>query len=470
MSTFFYDKQVRRFLQQIIAVFSNFSVEFGKDGEGNKALYRVPVRYGDPTRMASTILKDNSENKMSSVPVMTVYITSLEYDRERTQDPTFVSKIQVRERRVDTENNTLSIQQGNTFTVERLMPVPYELNVNVDIWTSNTEQKLQVLEQILPLFNPDLEIQSTDNFIDWTSLSYIHLDNVIWSSRTIPVGTDDTIDVATLSFYIPIWLSAPAKVKKMGVIQTIINSIYDATTGNLSDDIIEAANLLRNRQYVAPLGYNLLLLNGQATLLPSSYPVDRGTNSTAVPVNNNDAINWDPVIKNFGQLTNGISQLRLKKDNPDYVSEIVGTIAQNPVDPSVLLFTVDADTIPQNSLPPVNAIIDPTRTVPGNGLAAATTGQRYLILADINVGKEDDTSFDGADGWKDIYGQDLVAHANDIISYTGTTWQVSWNSTGITKTEYVTNLNTGIQYKWIGTQWQKSYEGEWPAGTWSLVL
>ena len=243
MSTFFYDKQVRRFLQQIIAVFSNFSVEFGKDGEGNKALYRVPVRYGDPTRMASTILKDNSENKMSSVPVMTVYITSLEYDRERTQDPTFVSKIQVRERRVDTENNTLSIQQGNTFTVERLMPVPYELNVNVDIWTSNTEQKLQVLEQILPLFNPDLEIQSTDNFIDWTSLSYIHLDNVIWSSRTIPVGTDDTIDVATLSFYIPIWLSAPAKVKKMGVIQTIINSIYDATTGNLSDDIIEAANL-----------------------------------------------------------------------------------------------------------------------------------------------------------------------------------------------------------------------------------
>ena len=127
MSTFFYDKQVRRFLQQIIAVFSNFSVEFGKDGEGNKALYRVPVRYGDPTRMASTILKDNSENKMSSVPVMTVYITSLEYDRERTQDPTFVSKIQVRERRVDTENNTLSIQQGNTFTVERLMPVYFSI-------------------------------------------------------------------------------------------------------------------------------------------------------------------------------------------------------------------------------------------------------------------------------------------------------------------------------------------------------
>ena len=282
------------------------------------------------------------------------------------------------------------------------------------------------------------------------------------------MNSDDIIDVATMSFYIPIWLSAPAKVKKMGVIQTIINSIYDANTGNLSDDIVEAANLLRNRQYVTPLGYNLLLLNGQATLLPSNYPVDRGTNSTDVPINSNDPINWQPVIANFGQLTNGISQLRLKKDNPDYISEIVGTIAQNPVDPSVMLFTVDMDTIPQNSLPPVSAIINPLRTVPGSGLAAATAGQRYLILEDINAGK--DTSFDGADGWKSTSGVDFVAHANDIISYTGTNWQVSWDSTGITKTEYVTNLTTGIQYKWTGTQWQKRYEGEYPAGTWSLVL
>ena len=470
MSTFFYDRQVRRFLQQIIAVFSNFNVEFGKDANGNTTLYRIPARYGDPSRMSAAILKDNSENKLSSVPVISIYITSLEYDRERTQDPTFVSKINVRERKLAADDQTLSIYQGNALTVERLMPVPYELNVNVDIWTSNTEQKLQILEQILPLFNPDLEIQSTDNFIDWTSLSYIHLDNVIWSSRSIPVGVDDSIDVATLSFYIPIWLSAPAKIKKLGVIQAIINSIYDANTGNLNEDIVTASNLLRNRQYITPLGYNLLLLNGQATLLPSNYPLARGTDTTAVPNNPNDPINWDPVIQTFGQLTNGISQLRLRKDNPDTVSEIVGTVAQHPSDPSVLLFTVDIDTIPQNSMPPVNAIIDPLRSNPGNGLPAAVAGQRYLILNDINPGKAGDVSFDGADGWKSNTGEDFVASANDIISYTGTTWQVAWNASGITKTEYMTNLTTGIQYKWTGTQWQKSYEGEYPAGQWSLVL
>ena len=47
MSSFFYDRQIRRFLQQVIAIFSNFNVEFGRDEDGNKALYRVPVRYGE---------------------------------------------------------------------------------------------------------------------------------------------------------------------------------------------------------------------------------------------------------------------------------------------------------------------------------------------------------------------------------------------------------------------------------------
>jgi hypothetical protein len=70
------------------------------------------------------------------------------------------------------------------FTIEKLMPVPYDLEVNLDIWTSNTNQKLQLLEQLLTLFNPSLEIQSTENFIDWTSLSVMYLEQVTWSSRS----------------------------------------------------------------------------------------------------------------------------------------------------------------------------------------------------------------------------------------------------------------------------------------------
>ena len=83
------------------------------------------------------------------------------------KDPSFVDKKHIRMRKFDTDTNSYTTQQDNAFTVEGMMPVPYTLQINVGHGTSNTNQKLQLLEQILVLFNPALEIQSTDNYLDW---------------------------------------------------------------------------------------------------------------------------------------------------------------------------------------------------------------------------------------------------------------------------------------------------------------
>ena len=56
------------------------------------------------------------------------------------------------------------------------------------------------MEQILSLFNPSLEIQTTDNYIDWTSLTSVYLEQISFSNRTQPIGVDSEIDVGTLSF------------------------------------------------------------------------------------------------------------------------------------------------------------------------------------------------------------------------------------------------------------------------------
>ena len=140
------------------------------DGVNHAALIRVPVRYGDASRNAQTIIQENSASSLPSTPLMTFYITGLDYDRPRIQEPYFVDKFSVRQRTYDSDTETYETTQGNAFTIERLMPVPYKLTINLDIWTSNTNQKLQICEQIATLFNPSLEIQSTDNYIDWTSL------------------------------------------------------------------------------------------------------------------------------------------------------------------------------------------------------------------------------------------------------------------------------------------------------------
>lgn len=466
MTNFYYDKQIRRYISQIISVFSFFEVEFGDDENNNTVYRRVPVKYATNDKMTASILKNNSENTMLNVPAISVYVTGLEYQRDRIQDPSFVDKLNIRQKRYDSVTESYSTDPGNAFTVERHMPVPYSLQYSVDIWTSNTEQKLQLLEQILVLFNPDFEIQSTDNYIDWTSLSYMNLENVNYSSRTVPLGTEEQLDIATLSFSSPIWISPPAKLKKLGVIESIINSVYNSQ-GNLADDILDASNRMGSRLYTTPTGNNLLLLNGQATIY-SSGGVSGSDSLSSLP-SNTTSTQWEPHISTFGELKNGITQLRLRKDNPDTLSEIIGTVSYHPTDPTVLLFTVDQDTIPSNTLPAINAIIDPTRSAPGiNGLPAASAGQRYLLLNDINSGKAGDDSFDGADAWKNL-GVDLVANTYDIIQYTGNEWMISWSSTTDNQ-EFVTNLTTGIQYKWNGTDWVKSWEGEYPEGTWSLVF
>ncbi len=169
---FFYDNQIRRFLLQFVRMFSNFQIESGApDNTGVRDLITVPVRYGDMSRNAAAILRENSENKVIGAPLMSCYINALKYSRERVQEPNFVDKLHVRQRKYNSSTKTYSRTQSNAVTVERHMPVPYDLTMNLDIWTSNTEMKLQLMEQMLCLFNPSLEIQSTDNYVDRPSLS-----------------------------------------------------------------------------------------------------------------------------------------------------------------------------------------------------------------------------------------------------------------------------------------------------------
>ena len=462
---FFYDEQIRRFLLQFIRAFSNFQIEYGKDRDGTTTLVTVPVKYGDPTRMVSSIIKENSENKINPSPMISCYISAMEYNPERRQEPTFVDKRHIRMRAFDQDTGEYTTQQGNAFSIERHMPVPYNLTMNVDIWTSNTNQKLQLLEQILVLFNPALEIQSTDNYLDWGSLSYIELQQTTWTSRAVPAGVDDLIDIATLQFLMPVWLSPPAKVKKLGVVSKIVASIFDES-GSIDDGVIDQGLLLGTRMKFTPMNYGILLLGTTIEILERQESVSNkveGSIENDPPTKvGEDDITWRAVINQYGELQAGISQIRI-----DFgTGEIIGSIAHHPSDPTKLLFTVDADTIPTNDLDPVLKIIDPGKNGPGAGLADAEDGQRYLILKPIG----DSTNTDGPDAWKDTSDNDFIAGANDIIQYDGLRWNVVFDSSVETGVHYITNTNTSIQYKWTGDSWVKSYEGEYKAGEWTIVI
>ena len=460
---------------------SNFSY---KDSESN--LVTVPVMYGDITRQVGSILRDNSENKVPSVPRMGVYIQGLETDSSRISDSSFISKQHIREQKYNAVTESYEGIQGKNYTVERLHPTPYILNCNVDLWTSNTDQKLQLMEQILVLFNPTLEIQTTDNYIDWTSLTTVSITSINFSSRTIPVGTDSEIDVASISFAVPIYISPPVKVKKLGVITNIIASIHNESAGTIEadlstpqlsawDDSIVVGRVDRDGNEI----YETSNATNVATVTYENQGIYvEGNNIKLIYKGKVGTVDWRTLFEAMpGSYEPGISQIHLRRlDYQDVEYAIVGTFSTNPIDETQIVVNWDADSLPDNTVltgpvgdrSNVDYIIDPA-TTGTTALNLGSTTPRVLILNPIG----DSTNTDGPDAWKNTNGTDFVAQANDIIEWDGSKWHVVFDASAndsSTDVVYITNLTTSKQYRWNNTEWLLSVDGEYPRGTWRLSL
>jgi len=448
---YFYDKQIRRYIQQFIRLFSGFSVQMGKNDNDLPIYQQVPVRYGDINRMAAHITRENSENIVNTVPFISCYVTSLDMFAERRTYQDHVDKVQVNEKKYDETTGKYTNELGNQYTVERYAPVPYMLVMNCDIWTSNTDQKLQLMEQILVLFNPTLDIRTNNSPVDWTALSHVELTNTSWSTRSVGSSIDDIIDVATLTFNIPVYITPPAKLKQQKLIHTIISELY-------SLDDVDLENFKENKTFdTSTLKYTVVTykdkkakyLNGNLQILN-----DKGTNLDDDGV----VLEWDKVLLPFGVLRNGISQLRLRKgsDIDDDSNDIIGRLEEHPSDPNLLKVTIDNSTLPTNTLTAIDAVVDPAKNYPGDGsVPAAVTGQRYIILNNAPINAL----------WTSV-----VANKNDIIEYNGSTWTVSFDSSTISDTQYVTNVSSDDQLEWNSKEWINSYEGIYNSGYWRIYL
>ena len=489
----FYDGQIRRYITQMVRLMSNFSY---KDSKGN--LTQVPVMYGDLTRQVANIIKENSENKIPSAPRMAVYITGLAMDTARLADSSYVNKVNIREQAFDSAGNEYLNKEGKNYTVERLMPTPYTLTVNVDIWSSNTDQKLQILEQILMLFNPSLEIQTTDNYIDWTSLSVVNLETLTFSSRSVPVGVDSEIDIATMTFNTPIYISPPVKVKRLGVITQVVQSIFNETKGTIDLDLarpsaqaydsnpramsdvttrIAIANTGEIEEQVTSEGifktdvdsitttghdnYGLLVMGNSAKLINKGVVGDE---------------TWAEYISDMPfSFNSGVTELRLSRR--DMQNELVGTVVINPLDPYELTVSWDPDSFPADTVMhgpngdrnKIDYIINPYKTNPTN---LKSGNPRILILDALNTSENvGEAGYDGPDAWKNADGSDFVAGAKDIIEWDGSKWHIVFDASKDDSTiVYTTNLNTGKQYKYVDDEWLLAFDGEYQNGTWRLAF
>ena len=455
---FFYDKQIRRYIAQFLRIFSDVKFRTDPDENGFSLESRVPIKYGDMSRLVATILSSNTENLNVTIPQMSGYVVDLKPDSDRRYDPSLVQKVQASETYFDTATNQYTNKKGNSYTVEMFMPVPYKLTMKLDIITSNTDSKLQILEQLLTIFNPTLELQQNENPLDWTRVFQVQLTDTTWSNRTIPVGDSTDYDIASLQFEIPIWINPAAKEKRQRIIESIITRIFDS-----NDDIIDTQEPFNNNLGQINVTSENLKLKVEYNLLYTCYSAQLVEFSGRV----NPDVNWVSKTRNVGAIIPNRSRIKLRlSDNLDDTSkDIYGLITEiDQNDPTILYFDLDQDALPDTiDQSPITAIIDPLHTYDGFGIDTNNISitHRYMVMTHDN---NDPAIHPANQHWDGI-----TAYSGDIIEHIGGQWYVVFDVSESESGVFLENLADGEHYQYDGESWVYTTRGVFNPAYWCIM-
>lgn len=233
---YFYDNQIRAYIRQFMAIFSGLVVKTGRS-DCDEEFISVPCIMGFRDRVVSAIMAGNTQNRVATLPAMSAYMVSLELAPDRRKAPALIDQ-------------RVTMPVGGSFpddltTLKRAMPVPYNMELELSLMASNVDQMYQMLEQILVLFNPDLQIQKSDSPYDWTMLTNVELVGIS-NEENYPIADKGRTILWTLTFKMPIFISIP-----MGVRNDLVRKII-IEIANGTDRVME----VDSDGHIVPFGNN----------------------------------------------------------------------------------------------------------------------------------------------------------------------------------------------------------------------
>jgi hypothetical protein len=230
----FYWGTIRKSIVAFGNMFNNITIE-RKDDAGNVVqLQRVPLAYSPQQKFLAKIKQrpdvDNT-NFQVILPRMGFEMVSLDYDPNRKISP-------MQQSRTINSSTTASAQYA---------PTPYNINVLLYIYAKNQDDGLQIIEQILPYFNPDYNL--TINAIPELSINNdlpIILNSIGFVDDYEGDMTTRRAIMWTLSFVMKLNFYGP--VSKQGIINRVTtNTFRDAAlTSQQSRIIVQGTGDLAN--------------------------------------------------------------------------------------------------------------------------------------------------------------------------------------------------------------------------------
>ena len=215
---YFYNESMRRMTIGFGQIFNNIQIKRKNDAGKIIQTIRVPLAYGPKEKFLVRLDQQSSLSNREfaiTLPRMGFEISSIAYDPTRKLT------------RIQKFKQVKSGKEGKVLDFN-YTPVPYNISYNLYSFTASAEAGLQIIEQILPFFQPDFTV--TINAIPTLNIKRdipIILNSVNYEDTYSGDFTTRRAVIYTLNFTAKTYLFGPSTSQK--VIKTVQTDQYSDT-------------------------------------------------------------------------------------------------------------------------------------------------------------------------------------------------------------------------------------------------
>ena len=247
MFEYFYHQILRKTVIAFGSLFNNITIKHTNSANEVVSVIKVPLAYGPTQKFLARLEQspDLSNPTQITLPRMSFEFTGLSYDtaRKLTTTQTFLSK---------------SVTDG-TETKKTYMPVPYNLQFELSIMSKLNDDALQIIEQILPYFQPsyNLTVELVDEINEKRDIPII-LENVTMQDEYEGNFDKRRVLIYTLRFTAKLYLFGPTSTVTKDIVKKVsINYITGDTTNTPKREVVYSAEPRAIKNYTGTVITNI---------------------------------------------------------------------------------------------------------------------------------------------------------------------------------------------------------------------
>ena len=271
MFEYFYHEILRRTIVSFGSLFNNITIKHKNNSNDVVSVIKVPFAYGPTQKFLARLNQSPDLNKpvQITLPRMSFEFTGLTYDSTRKS--------------TTTQSFTAKSATDGKETKKVYLPVPYNLQFEVSIMSKLNDDALQIIEQILPYFQPayTMTVELVDEINEKRDVPVI-LENITMQDDYEGDFTTRRVLIYTLRFSVKTYLFGPISSATKDIIKkTTISYIAGDTTNSPSREVVYSAEPRAIKNYTGIVLTNLtndistsdtlITVNDASSILSNTY-------------------------------------------------------------------------------------------------------------------------------------------------------------------------------------------------------